>query len=179
MGSIATEEVMRFLEKLGEVHQEKAVLYLIGGGALCLLGNPRRTADIDFSLTSLAGNKSLVDSMLAVADELRIELEVITLEEFVPVPEGSSQRHIFVRRFGGIELFIYDPYAIALSKLARGLETDIQDVLFLLEAEIIDIEKLAYFVEQALPVAWEKDVDPDDLKLYLGEVRKLYQNAVG
>jgi len=174
MGSITTEDILTFLVQLGNYYKEPATLYLIGGSALCLMGNPRRTMDIDFSLASLESNQPLLDSMMTVADKMEIELEVITIEEFVPVPADAFQRHQFVEKFGNISLFIYDPYTIALSKLARGLETDIQDVLFLLENKTIEMHKLERIVEDAIPAAWEKDVDPNDLKAYLTEVKKHY-----
>ncbi len=52
------------------------------------------------------------------------------------------------------------PYTIALSKLARGLESDIQDVLFLLREGTIEMEERSRIVDQAIPLAWRRDVDP-------------------
>ena len=98
-----------------------------------MLGRTRRTMDIDFSLSFSEQTRSLRELMQSIADELGLELEVITLEEFVPVPANASHRHHFVGQFGFIEVYVYDPYTIALSKLARGFETDIQDILFLLD----------------------------------------------
>jgi hypothetical protein len=46
------------------------------------------------------------------------------------LPDGAEQRHYKVGQYGSIEVYTYDPYSIALSKIARGFETDIQDVLF-------------------------------------------------
>ena len=74
-------------------------------------------------------------------------------------------------------MYVFDPYAIALSKLARGLETDIQDVLFLLTNGVIELETLEIFVEEAIPFAWDHDVDPSDLKQYMGEVRRIYRSG--
>ena len=174
MGGLASQDVMRFLDALGSVYEEHATLYLIGGGALCLLGSPRRTMDIDFSLPMSGETQHLVETMLALADEMKIELEVITLEEFVPAPSDAAQRHRHVGQFGGIDVYIYDPYTIALSKLARGLESDIQDVLFLLEKGVIEMEELNRIVDQAIPLAWRRDVDPEDLQRYLAEVQRLF-----
>jgi hypothetical protein len=177
MGGVASDEVLEYLNQLGKAYQEEATLYLIGGSALCLLGNPRRTMDIDISLASPAENQALLDAMTTIASEMKVELEVITIEEFVPTPAGASQRHQFIGQFDKIAAFIYDPYTLALSKLARGLETDIQDVLFLLANGIIEMAKLESIVEDAVPFAWEKDVDPNDLEKYLAEVKKHHQNV--
>lgn len=173
MGGLASQEVRRFLEKLGEEYESPARLYLIGGSALCLLGSPRRTMDLDFSLAVSETTKKLRNAMAAVADQLHVELEVITIEEFVPVPANASLRHKFVGQFGQIDVYVFDPYTLALSKLARGLETDIQDILFMLNHDLLESRQLMAFVEEATSVAWEYDIDPADLRHYMGEVRRL------
>ena len=177
MEGLAVQEVRIFLKHLGEVYDAPAALYLIGGGALCLLGNPRRTVDLDFALNYTEEMEELMVAMTSVADKLHIELEVIAFEEFVPLPKNAQSRHQYVGQFGQIEVYVFDPYTIALSKLARGLETDIQDVLFLLENSIIEIGVLETFVEEAIPVAWDHDVDPSDMKQYMREVRRLHGNG--
>ena len=79
-------------------------------------------------------------------------------------------------QFGNIEVFVFDPYSIALSKLARGFDADIQDVLFLLQRDIIMLNELIQVVEDAIPVAWNYDIDPKELMNYLGVVKNLYLN---
>ena len=57
---------------------------------------------------------------------------------------------------------------------SRGLETDIQDVFFLLENGWIEIGEPERFVGEAMPAARAYDIDLVDLKLYMGEVRRLF-----
>ncbi len=174
MGSLAADEVLDFLNRLGAQYQEPVTLYLLGGGALCLLGSPRRTMDIDCTLDSTKDvSVDFIQTLESLADAMRLEVEIIPIDEFVPVPAGAEQRHQLVGRFGAIDVFIYDPYTIALSKLARGLESDLQDVIFLLDKGIIQLSALSAYVDTALPVAWHHDVDPADLRHYLAEVRRL------
>ena len=80
-----------------------------------------------------------------------------------------------MEKFGRIEVYIYDPYSIALSKIARDFDTDIQDVLFLLQHGIIKLDTLTKFVQNAIPLAWDYDIDPNELKTYLDVVKNLYQ----
>ena len=47
------------------------------------------------------------------------------LAEFVPLSAGCEDRHRLVGRYGSVELYIYDPYSLALSKIARGLESEV------------------------------------------------------
>ena len=179
MDSLAEREVLAFLNRLGTIYPKPATLYLLGGGALCLLGSPRRTLDIDCTLGEITDQEQkFVQIMETVADEMRLELEVIPIQEFTPIPADSESRHQFIGQFGLIEVFIYDPYTIAVSKLARGLETDLQDVLFLLQRSIINLDRLSEYVDAAIPVAWEYDVDPADLRQYMNEVRRLFSQEV-
>ncbi|MEW6718338.1 MAG: DUF6036 family nucleotidyltransferase [Chloroflexota bacterium] len=175
MGSLAETEIRDFLQRLGERCTKRAMLYLLGGGGLCMLGNPRRTVDIDVTTETL-GNQTtdLIRVIEATANELRVELEVIPIEEFVPLPEGAETRHKLVGQFGNLTVYVYDPYTIALSKLARGFESDLQDVLFLLRRGIIRLDELTLHVEAALPRAWDFNIDPGDLRQYMGEIRRLY-----
>lgn len=174
MGSLATAEIEAFLAQLAGRFSKPATLYLLGGSALCFLGNPRRTVDIDYTVGQPGPKEELAQAITALADELRLELESVPIDEFVPLPNNSAQRHRPVGQFGSLMVYVYDPYTIALSKLARGFETDLQDVLFLLRREIIDMDTLGGYVEAALPQAWEYDIDPADLRLYWAEVRRQF-----
>jgi hypothetical protein len=173
MGSLATDEIEAFLHRLADRYPHPATLYLLGGSALCFLGNPRRTADIDYTMEPMAA--ALVTEIESLADEMRLELEAVPIEEFVPLPAGSVDRHQWIGQFGALRVYVYDPYTIALSKLSRGFEADLQDVLFLLRKEIIALDELARYVEAALPQAWDFDINPADLRLYFAEVKRQLQ----
>lgn len=178
MGNIATTEIQTFLDALGERYTRPATLYLLGGSALCLLGNPRRTIDIDYTFIAPSSDiEQLTATIDAIAEELRLDLDVVPIEEFIPLPDGSEQRHRWVGQFGQVAVYIYDPYSIALSKLSRGFEADLQDVLFLLRQKIITLPELSQFVESTLPKAKEFDINSSELRLYFNEVRRLLQGA--
>lgn len=174
MGNLATDEIKAFLQSLGERYSRPATLYLLGGSALCFLGSPRRTVDIDYTIPSTFDPADELKKVINdLADELHLELEIVPIEEFIPLPKDSHKRHTFIEQFGNIIVYVFDPYSIALSKLSRGFETDLQDVLFLLHQNIINLDDLKYHVEAALPQAWDFNIDPADLQLYLDEVRRL------
>ena len=174
MGSgLATEEIRNFLIRLSQQYSQPVKLYLLGGSALCFLGNPRRTVDIDCVVE--LSTEEFTNTLEAVAAELQVEVEVISIDEFIPLPSNSTARHHNLEKYGSIEVFIFDPYSIALSKLARGFDTDIQDILFLLGRGIIEFSMLTKFVEDAIPQAWDYDIDPDELRIHLDVVKNLYQ----
>ena len=169
--SLAIEEIRNFLNRLGQQYPQPVKLYLLGGSALCFLGSPRRTVDIDCVVE--LSTKEFKDTIDVVANELHVEVEIIPIDEFIPLPSNATARHHNVEKFGSIEVYIFDPYSIALSKLARGFDTDIQDVLFLLRRGIIEIGILTQFVEEAIPAAWDYDIDPNELRTHLDVVKNL------
>ncbi len=176
MGSLTTSEIKQFLHRLSERYPNSAKLYLLGGGALCFLGSPRRTVDIDYTLSHLqTDSETLTVTIEALAQEMRLELEAVPIEEFVPLPTDSKQRHQQVAKFGKLIVYVYDPYTIALSKLARGFESDLQDVLFLLRQRIITLDKLARYVDDTLPQAWDFEIDPAELRLYFTEIKRQFE----
>lgn len=154
MVEIGSHEIQDFLKQLGARYSGTGSLYLLGGSALCLLGSARRTIDIDYTVEAP---------------------EAVPIEEFIPLPEEADTRHRRVDQFGSLTVYIYDPYSIALSKVARGFETDLEDVLFMLRQNLIELEPLANYINLAMPQAWDFDIDPVELRQHLAELRRLYQ----
>ena len=138
------------------------------------MGNPRRTLDIDIALASPQRKSSeFINTMESLAKEMKLEVEVIPIEDFIPLPEDADTRHQQVSQYGSLVVFVYDPYSIALSKIARGFETDIQDVLFLIRNNFIIMEELTRFVGALLPQAWDFDIDPDEMMSYFKTIQQL------
>ena len=50
----------------------------------------------------------------------------------IPLPPQAQERRRLVGHYGQLDVYVFDLYSIALSKIARGFETDFEDVLFLL-----------------------------------------------
>lgn len=174
MDGIARDEILDFLRRLGERYHGSGTLFLLGGSALCMLGNPRRTLDIDYMAESPSGETTeLQTAVESLAAEMKLELEAVPLNEFIPLPDDANMRHRLVGQFGGLTVYVYDLYSIALSKTARGFETDLQDVLFLLRQGLITLEQLEAHVAAALPYAAQFDIVPDELRQHLDGIRRL------
>jgi hypothetical protein len=140
-----------------------------------LLGNPRRTLDIDYTTEAPSeAEPQLQTTIDTLATEMRLELEAVPIGEFIPLPAEAHTRHRWVGQFGGLAVYIFDPYSIALSKVARGFEADLEDVLFLLRQNLIDLEQLAAYVTASLSTAWDFDIDPQEMQQHLDAVRRLY-----
>jgi hypothetical protein len=131
-------EIQSVLQTIGMRVPPASRLVLVGGSALSLLGSLRPTVDID--------------------------AEPVPLDKFIPLPQGSEGRVIRVGQFGNLEIFIADPYSIALSKLDRGADTDYDDLVFLVQHNHVDMSEFERMVQEALAHARQFDFHPDILK---------------
>ncbi len=155
-------EIQSILQSMGERVPPHSQLILIGGGALSLLGSPRLTIDIDFIGDDMHPSE-LHRSIMQIARELEIHVEPVPLESFIPLPDGSAERSIRIGQFGNLEIHVADPYSIALSKLDRGFETDLEDIIFLIQRNYITLNELERIMQDALSHAREYDLQPDIL----------------
>ena len=165
--SIALES---FLQTLGKRITQPATIYLLGGGALCLLGSPRETLDVDYTLeTSTREIEKIINTL---AKEMKMDLEAVPLSEFIPLPPNAESRRRFVGRYGRLDVYIFDLYSIALSKIARGFESDLEDVQFLLAQNLILWNELENHFKSVLPAARKTDIDPKEFQAYFDELKR-------
>lgn len=163
-------EIQSVLQILGERVPPSSRLLLVGGSALALLGSPRLTIDIDFIGDDVSPSQ-LDKIIMQVARELKIYIEPIAIERFIPVPEGSDERTIHIGQFGNLEVYVADPYSIALTKLDRGFDTDFDDMIFLVQRNLLEIEELERVTHQALTRAREFDMNPTEVLAHLQELK--------
>jgi len=126
--------------------------------------------DIDYVGDDLRKNdlQRVIDE---VAEELQIVIDAVPIEQFVPVPRGSDNRRMLIGQFGQITVYVLDPYTIALSKLDRGLDTDIDDVVFLIRHNLITFQQLEEVVQNAQKRANEFSMDSQAISTHLQSVR--------
>jgi hypothetical protein len=135
--------IENFLQRLGEACSQPTGLYLLGGTALYLLGNSRSTKDIDYVGDDIPSpNDTFALLIQKIAKELQIDVEAVPIEGFLPIPDGSTERHIRLDNYGLLNVYVYDPYTIALSKLDRGFDTDLDDVKFLITQGLVNLSIL-------------------------------------
>lgn len=166
---VNNSEIQSVLKIIGERVSPNSRLTLVGGSALALLGSPRLTIDIDFVGDDLHPNE-LHRTIIQIAREMKIHAEAVPIERFVPLPAGYEQRRIRIGQFGNLEIFVADPYSIALSKLDRGLDTDFDDLIFLVQQNLIDLVELERITLDALPHANKFDFHPEILS-HLDELK--------
>lgn len=160
MKPVTRQTIQEFFERLGTRCPDQATLQVIGGSALILLGSARETLDIDY-----VGDDTHKDDFQIVieevANELGLDAEPVPIERFVPLPKGSEHRSIHMGQFGNVSVFIFDPYSIALSKLDRGSDRDLDDLVFLIQHHQITEGELERILNDALPRAGKFDFNPE------------------
>jgi hypothetical protein len=171
MDGLDTTTIRALLEEVGRRYPQPAQLFLLGGSALCLLGSARPTLDIDYVGDDLHPDP-LQQTIAAVAQELGLEVEAVPIDQFIPVPAAAPARHRRWATFGALEVYIFDPYTIALSKLERGFDTDIDDILFLIRQQLIDLDQLTTELHTALQQAVAFGLSRQQTLAHLAVVRQ-------
>lgn len=173
MESVTIENLQMFLRRLSERYTRTGTLYLLGGSALLWLGSTRETRDVDYMIEPDPDSDAEIRSVLNdLTAELKLDLEWVPLAEFIPLPPRAADRHRFVGRYGQIDVYIFDPYSIALSKIARGFESDLEDVIFLLQKGVIEFGELERLFKAILPDAPKADISRVEFQAYFDEVRR-------
>ena len=156
------DKLQSILTILGEQVPPSTQLFLLGGSALTLLGSLRQSLDIDFVGDDIHPNE-LHRTIMEKAKELKLQVEAVPIDRFIPLPEGNEQRNIYIGQFANLEIHVIDPYSIALSKLDRGLFTDFDDIIFLIKSGHITSEELERITLKAISQAKKFDLHPDIL----------------
>jgi hypothetical protein len=157
------QRIEHFLERLGQQARLPGRLYLVGGTTMVYEGFRATTMDIDV-LVEADDSGPLMGAIRSLKDELDLNIEFASPRDFIPLPAGWRERSVYIGRYGPLEVFHFDLYSMALSKIERGTERDFQDVLALLRAGRLDMEQLASMFAEILPrVATEGlgGMDPD------------------
>lgn len=165
-----SDQIHAFLTALGNRYPRPAQLYLLGGSALCLLGSPRPTLDIDYVGDDLKKD-DLQNLMEEIAREMELDVEAVPISRFIPIPHGEEKRSLHFGAFGTIEVYIFDPISIALSKVERGFDTDLDDVAFLIQRGYIGFDELERITQAALIQARKFDMNPAEVLAHLQELK--------
>jgi len=150
------------LTTLGKQLPPASQLFLIGGSALTLLGSERPSLDIDFVGDDVHPNE-LHRMIMDKAKEMKLQVDAVPIERFIPLPDGNEQRNIFIGQFANLDVYVIDPYSIALSKVDRGLLTDFDDIIFLIKKNHITLEELERITKSAISKAGKFDLHPEIL----------------
>jgi len=138
--------IHRFMHALGAAAHADGACYLTGGATAVLHGWRPTTIDVDILL--VPETEALFRAIQRLKDELRINVELASPADFIPVPPGWEERSPFETREGRLSFHHFDLYAQALAKLERAHAQDLDDVAAMADRGLIDAEQaIAYFEE--------------------------------
>lgn len=115
-----------FMAALGRRVRGPGRIYLAGGATALLHGWRRMTIDVD--LKPDPEPAGLFEALAVLKEELDINIELASPDQFIPALPGWRERSLFIARESWLEFFHYDPYGQALAKLQRRHARDLEDV---------------------------------------------------
>lgn len=152
-----------FLEELSHAAHEPTRIYLTGGASQLLRGLRESTVDVDLTLEP--ERDEVLRSMVALKDQLSVNVEIVSPAHFVPALPGWRERCEFAAQFGQLSVYHFDAYTQALSKLERGHDRDEKDVAALVETGLVDPVRLrALFAEAEAELFRYPSIDPPSLR---------------
>jgi hypothetical protein len=123
-----------FLRLVGEQYRRRGRLLLVGGTTLVYEGLRAQTLDIDLAIqVADVDHDDLFRVIRSVRQALDINVEEASPDHFIPLPAGFANRHVFIATYGQVDVFHFDLYSTALSKIERGRVQDLRDVVLLLQ----------------------------------------------
>lgn len=153
-GDLDREKLRELMEALaGSVRGRGAFrVYLVGGGTAIWAGWRDSTIDADLHCE----RDEIFRDIQAIKERLRLNVELVRPEDFVPPLAGTEDRHLFLESFGNVDLFHYDPYAQLFSKIVRGFEKDVEDGRRFLESGMVERQAFRSLVRGIPKSAWAR-----------------------
>jgi len=135
--------IEEFLKALGEEFPHPGRILLVGGATVVLRGLRSQTLDIDLAAeVDSARRDEFVAAVRRLKERLDTNVEEVSPADFIPLPAGHADRAVWVGRYGRLDVYHFDPYSTALSKIERGTEKDFADVRAMLSAGDLDPGRL-------------------------------------
>ena len=137
--------IQRFMRALGREARESSRVYFTGGATAVLHGWRQSTIDVDVKF--VPERDELFRAIQQLKEQLRLNVELASPADFIPVRRDWEERSPFIAREGRLSFHHFDLCAQALSKIERNHEQDRGDVEQLLERGLVTREQLAAYFE--------------------------------
>jgi hypothetical protein len=157
------EQIARLARELGRAVPQGTRMYLTGGATAVLEGWRPTTVDVDvrFEPDSDAALRRIAE----LKEELSLNVELASPLDFLPPLPGWRERSRFRLREGNLEVFDFDPYSQALSKLQRGFELDLADVDSMVREGQVESATLLSLLDEIEPELFRfPAIDPASLR---------------
>jgi len=152
--------IRSFLSSLGREALTPVRAYLAGGATAVLLGWRDSTIDVDLKLEG-EGSDELLRAIPRLKEDLQINVELATPDEFIPVPEGWQDRSRFESQIGQLMVFHFELVWQAIAKIHRGHRQDLEDARSMLRAGLVDEAQLREAFDRIGPQLYRfPNIDP-------------------
>jgi hypothetical protein len=153
------ERIRRFMRALGREAPSDVCVYFTGGATAVLLGWRASTIDVDIKM--VPEDDAVLRAIPRLKEALRINVELASPMDFIPVPPGWEDRSLFIAREGRISYYHFDPYAQALAKLERSHTQDLLDVQAMVRTGLVEPRRALEYFERIEPELYRYPaVDP-------------------
>lgn len=131
--------------ELGRTVPPGTRMYLTGGATAVLEGWRDSTVDVDVRFEP--DSDAALGRIRDLKEEIEVNVELASPLDFLPPLPEWRDRSRFRFREGNLEVFDFDPYSQAMSKLERGFDLDLEDVRSMVGAGLIEPERMLELFE--------------------------------
>ena len=143
------DRIQRLMRAIGREASASARIFFTGGATAVLLGWRETTIDVDIKI--VPEQDAILRAIAVLKDSLSVNVELASPDDFIPVPEGWSDRSPFVATEGPVSFHHFDLYSQALAKIERGHTQDLDDVQSMLAAGLIERTRLGTYFRMIAP----------------------------
>jgi len=166
------DRIRRLAKELGRSVPPGTRMYLTGGATAVLQGWRESTVDIDVRFEPDAD--PALRRIKELKEALDVNVELASPLDFLPPLPDWQARSPFRFREGNLEVFDFDPYSQALSKLERGFELDLEDVRSMVRSGQVEPAKLSELFDAIEPELFRfPAVDPSGLRAAVESLRRI------
>jgi len=117
------------------------------------------------------GLDRLLRALPRLKDDLRVNIELASPADFIPVPPGWEALSPFIAAEGKASFFHFDLYAQALAKVERNHAQDREDVQTMIHSGLIDPRRALEYFGQIEPELYRfPAIDPRSFRHGIEEI---------
>ena len=157
------KRIEAFISALARESTTETDVFLVGGTSAVLVG--WRATTMDVGLVIRSESDAMLRAIPALKERLRINVELASPDQFIPVPSGWEQRSPVIMRIGLVTFRHYDFSAQALAKIERGHARDLADVGAMLDRGLINGSEVRRMFAQMEPELYRfPAIDPPSFR---------------
>ena len=175
------QAIEQFLQRLGRRFPMPGRLFLVGGTTMVYEGFRRQTLEFDITFEVADEHHStFVAAVRDLKEQLSLNIEEVSPAKFIPLPSGHQERSQCIGRYGQLDVFHFDLYSTALSKIERGTESDFDDVLTLLNDGRLELSLLIQYFDEIMARYATQSLKQDlmEYRRKLEILKEMYQSRL-